>query len=220
MPIAFSSFRIASRRARVASLIAAAALLPAAACAQGAGHQHQGHEGHGAAAASAGTAPAAATAAVAAPATGPGASAIIASAANPAAKGAAKIVPVDGGLKLSVHVEGMDPGEKGIHIHMTGKCDAPDYASAGGHWNPTQRSHGFENPKGQHMGDLPNLLVNAAGTGDIDYIIKGGVLSGAPAALLDADGAAIVIHAARDDMKSDPAGNSGGRIACGVFSAG
>lgn len=144
----------------------------------------------------------------------------IVSPSQPGAKGVASLSAVDGGVKLKVHVEGFAAGERGIHIHMVGKCDGPNFETAGSHWNPTQRMHGFENPKGQHMGDLPNILINGAGTGDLEYIIKGAQLSGASGALMDADGAAIVIHAARDDMKTDPSGSSGGRVACGVFGAG
>jgi Cu-Zn family superoxide dismutase len=98
---------------------------------------------------------------------------------------------------------------------MVGRCDAPDFTSAGGHWNPTQKKHGTMNPQGPHQGDLPNLVIGSDGRGTIGAVIPGATLAG----LLDADGAAMVIHAGPDDLMTDPSGNSGGRIACGVFQA-
>jgi Cu-Zn family superoxide dismutase len=120
----------------------------------------------------------------------------------------------DGKLKVTVHVAGLSAGKHGVHVHTTGKCDAPDFASAGGHWNPTAHQHGMNNPAGPHVGDLPNVLVGANGIGEIQF-----VLPGTYEGLLDQDGAALVVHAGEDDLKTDPSGNSGGRIACGVFEA-
>lgn len=107
------------------------------------------------------------------------------------------------------------PGNYALHIHTTGKCDGPDFTTAGGHWNPTNKQHGAENPAGAHMGDLPNITLDAAGTGTLEYRITGGD----PAVLLDTDGAAIMLHEKADDMTSDPAGNAGKRIGCGVITA-
>jgi Cu-Zn family superoxide dismutase len=124
------------------------------------------------------------------------------------------------GLRIAVSGVGMPAGTKGIHIHTVGKCDAPDFTTAGAHWNPTNRQHGMENPQGQHAGDLPNLVVAENGTASLEFTVAGATMSEGANALLDADGGAIVVHADPDDMKTDPSGESGGRIACGVFSAG
>lgn len=118
-------------------------------------------------------------------------------------------------LVLTLQVKGLPPGEHGAHVHTTGTCEAPSFESAGGHWNPANKQHGLENPQGQHAGDMPNLVVAEDGTGTLEYTLKGGTIEG----LLDADGAAMVVHADPDDQKTDPAGDSGARIACGVFSA-
>lgn len=134
--------------------------------------------------------------------------------------GTAKVAETAEGLHVWINVTGIPAGEHGAHIHMTGTCTAPDFASAGGHWNPTAHQHGLNNPQGMHMGDMPNLTVGSDGTGTLDYVIKGGTLVSGANPLLDADGAAVVIHAKPDDLKSDPAGNAGGRIACGVLAKG
>jgi len=131
--------------------------------------------------------------------------------------GEAQFTQDQNGISVEVSAAGLTPGLHGTHVHMTGKCDGPDFKSAGGHWNPTSHQHGLENPQGSHKGDLPNMNVSADGTGSVHFSIPGGVLKGAEGVLLDADGAAIVIHAGPDDMKTDPAGNSGDRIACGVI---
>lgn len=127
--------------------------------------------------------------------------------------GKATATEVAGGLRYTLDVKGMPPGTHGAHIHTVGRCDAPDFATAGGHWNPTGMKHGSMNPQGPHEGDLPNLIVGSDGRGTLGVTIPGGTM----AALLDTDGAAIVVHAAADDLKTDPSGNSGGRVACGVF---
>jgi len=122
------------------------------------------------------------------------------------------------GLRLRVTgASGLPEGVHGIHIHTTGRCDGPDFASAGGHWNPTGHQHGSLNPQGQHMGDLPNFAIDHRGHGSLEATIAGGMLHGGANPLLDADGAAVVVHAGSDDYRTDPAGNSGGRIACGVI---
>jgi Cu-Zn family superoxide dismutase len=121
------------------------------------------------------------------------------------------------GVQLEVHVTGMPAGEHGIHLHAVGRCDAPDFASAGGHFNPMQRQHGFDNPQGSHAGDLRNLTVAANGTGRAELTDTGVTLGVGPNSLFDADGTAVVIHASADDYRTDPSGNSGARIACGVI---
>jgi Cu-Zn family superoxide dismutase len=107
----------------------------------------------------------------------------------------------------------MPTGTHGAHIHTSGRCEGPDFMTAGGHWNPAGTQHGSLNPAGPHDGDLPNIIIGTDGRGTLGVTVAGGTLDG----LLDADGAAMVIHAAADDMTTDPSGNSGARIACGVF---
>jgi Cu-Zn family superoxide dismutase len=107
----------------------------------------------------------------------------------------------------------------GIHVHTVGRCDPPDFASAGPHWNPASRKHGFNNPAGPHAGDLRNVEVAANGALGATVTLPGASLTGpAPAGvLLNHDGAALVLHAAADDYVTDPSGNSGDRIACAVL---
>ena len=128
-------------------------------------------------------------------------------------KAHAQVSEMDGGLRVKVQAEQMAPGSYGIHIHAIGKCDPPDFTTAGPHWNPAGRQHGKDNPQGMHEGDLPNLVIGADGTGTLDFVAGGATLTG----LLDADGAAIVLHAGADDYRTDPSGNSGARVACGVL---
>lgn len=122
-------------------------------------------------------------------------------------------------LRVRVEAIGMTPGSYGAHIHSVGRCDAPAFTTAGPHWNPNAQMHGKDNPRGMHKGDLPNLVVSTDGRGSFEYTIPNAGLSGmGPNRLFDADGAAVVIHAAPDDYRTDPSGNSGARIACGVLS--
>jgi Cu-Zn family superoxide dismutase len=121
---------------------------------------------------------------------------------------------VPGGIMVMGNLHGVAPGDHGIHLHMTGSCE-PTFAAAGGHWNPTTKEHGKDNPKGPHMGDLMNITVGKDSTVSVMVTSPGGTLKGADM-LLDADGASVVIHAKADDYKSQPAGNAGDRAACGV----
>jgi Cu-Zn family superoxide dismutase len=130
--------------------------------------------------------------------------------------GTVTVREVDGGLSVSVDARDLSPGMHGAHLHTVGKCEAPDFASAGGHWNPTNMKHGSMNPQGPHEGDMPNLMIGADGRGKVTARLAGGSFD----ALMDADGAAMVIHAAADDLKTDPSGNSGARLACGVLAKG
>ena len=136
------------------------------------------------------------------------------------ARGTATVTEAADGLHVLVKAQGLTPGMHAVHIHTTGQCTPPDFTSAGGHWNPTGREHGKDNPAGKHMGDMPNMLAGSDGAGEMEYVVPGGMIQGGSMPLLDADGAAIVIHAQADDNKSDPAGNAGGRVACGVLKAG
>lgn len=124
-----------------------------------------------------------------------------------------------GQLHLNVQVAGLTTGRHGIHLHAIGQCVGPAFTSAGGHHNPLGAEHGLDNPDGAHAGDLPNLVVNEAGRGHLDRVSHLATLSSGPLSLLDANGSAIVIHANEDDQVTDPTGNSGARVACGVIVA-
>jgi Cu-Zn family superoxide dismutase len=132
--------------------------------------------------------------------------------------GEAKLKEANGAVQLSVKITNLPPGERAIHIHETGKCEGPDYKSSGGHFNPEKKEHGMHNPKGQHAGDMPNLVVNPKGKASFKATLKGVTLSGdGPNSLFKPGGTSLMIHEKADDMKSDPAGNAGARIACGVI---
>lgn len=121
-------------------------------------------------------------------------------------------------VHVNVHVKGLSAGEHGIHIHAVGAC-APTFAAAGGHHNPLGHQHGLDNPNGPHAGDMPALTVNSAGVGHLDARTDRATISAGPVSIFDADGSAVVIHANPDDQITDPTGNSGARIACGVIEA-
>lgn len=119
-----------------------------------------------------------------------------------------------GALSLRIQASGLAHGLHGIHVHAVGRCDAPDFTSAGSHWNPAARKHGLNNPEGPHAGDLPNISVAANGVLNEAVVLSGASLAG----LADPDGSALVIHSAADDHLTDPSGNSGARIACAILS--
>lgn len=131
--------------------------------------------------------------------------------------GTARFTPADGGVRVEVEVAGLSPGRHGIHIHAAGKCEAPEFKSAGGHFNPFGKKHGSRNPEGVHAGDLPNLEVGKDGKAKATFTAKGASLQEGEGSLFGAEGTALVIHADPDDEKTDPAGASGARIACGVI---
>ena len=122
-------------------------------------------------------------------------------------------------VTVTVAAIGLPQGLHGLHLHMVGACDAPAFASAGAHLNPHGAQHGTANPAGSHLGDLPNISIDRIGTGTVTATLRGS-RSAVEAVLFDADGTAIVIHADPDDNKTDPSGNSGARIACGVLKRG
>jgi superoxide dismutase, Cu-Zn family len=123
------------------------------------------------------------------------------------------------GVLLHARFEGLPPGTRAFHIHETGRCEPP-FASAGGHFNPHARKHGLVAPEGHHAGDLPNLHIPPeTGVLELEVLVRDVTLRPGPTSLLDGDGSALVVHAGRDDHLSDPAGDAGERIACGVIEA-
>lgn len=118
------------------------------------------------------------------------------------------------GTLLHARLTGLEPGTLAIHVHETGKCDAPDFKSAGGHYNPTDKAHGFFAEDGYHAGDLTNIHIPESGILEVEFFSERLKLDDG---LFDEDGAALVIHADADDYRTDPAGDAGARIACGVI---
>jgi Cu-Zn family superoxide dismutase len=118
-----------------------------------------------------------------------------------------------GGVSFRIYAAGLPHGIHGLHVHAVGRCDPPGFTSAGGHWNPASRQHGMNNPQGPHAGDLPNVEVSANGVLSTTVTLPNASL----AALVDADGAALVLHEKADDYATDPSGSSGARIACAIL---
>lgn len=133
--------------------------------------------------------------------------------------GVATISRRSDGIFLSLSAEAPAAGSYGMHLHAVGKCQGPEFTSAGPHWNPSMKQHGRDNPMGAHEGDLPNVDAGADRKIVLEYKMPEFMLSGATG-LLDADGGALVIHEKADDYKTDPSGNSGKRIICGIFKSG
>lgn len=128
-------------------------------------------------------------------------------------KGLIHFTEKDGVIKVQTMVEGLKPGPHGFHIHEVGDCSAKDFSSAGGHFNPTQEPHAGHDSKSRHVGDLGNLIANNKGTANTTITLENASFSG-PNSIL---GRSVIIHQDKDDLKSQPAGNSGPRIACGII---
>jgi superoxide dismutase, Cu-Zn family len=133
--------------------------------------------------------------------------------------GSATIKSSGKGVEVQLDVKNLPPGVHALHFHQNAKCDPPDFKTAGGHFNPDKKQHGFLNPQGHHNGDMANFTVKPDGKAkvtikDVDVVLGTG---SEPNSLLSNGGTALMIHAAPDDMKTDPAGNAGARIACGVI---
>lgn len=133
--------------------------------------------------------------------------------------GTAQFAPSALGIRVAVKVSHLTPGEHGIHIHNVGKCEPPAFTSAGGHFNPTGAHHGVNNTQSPrpHLGDMPNLTADKKGNAKANFVLTGVTLADGSDSLFHQGGTAIVIHAKPDDLASDPSGNSGDRIACGVI---
>jgi Cu-Zn family superoxide dismutase len=133
--------------------------------------------------------------------------------------GTATLVPMDGGVHITANLSNLPPGTHALHIHAAGKCEAPGFTTAGPHFNPENKQHGTENPMGAHAGDLPSFDVAKDGTARLSVMASHVTLGAGEDSLFHPGGTALVIHDKADDNKTDPAGNAGTRIACGVIVA-
>ena len=131
--------------------------------------------------------------------------------------GTAAISPAMQGVKIKLNVQNLTPGEHAIHFHQTAKCEGPDFKTAGAHFNPDGKKHGLQNPEGPHAGDMANFTVDAKGKSKATVADPNVTLSDGPHSVFTGGGTALVIHAKADDGKTDPSGNSGDRVACGLI---
>ncbi len=131
--------------------------------------------------------------------------------------GTATISGTKTGVQIALNLKGLPAGAHAIHIHQTAKCEAPAFTTAGGHFNPDMKKHGMDNPDGHHAGDMMNFTVGDDGTAKTTITDNDVTVTDGPKSIFTGGGTALMIHAAADDMKTDPSGNAGARIACGLI---
>jgi len=131
--------------------------------------------------------------------------------------GKAVLIDESGGVRIIIDFVGVSPGTKAVHIHEAGRCEPPSFESAGAHFNPTKAQHGTSNPSGPHAGDLPNVVVDSTGRGHVETTAKKVTLGKGANSLLSSSGTALILHESADDLRTNPDGKSGARIACGVI---
>lgn len=132
--------------------------------------------------------------------------------------GIAKLTQTPKGVRIALDASKLTPGVHAFHIHAVGKCDPPDFKTAGGHFNPEGKKHGLKNPEGPHAGDMQNITVGEKGTVKTTVVDPRVTLGEGANSLFHPDGTSLVIHEKADDEMTDPAGNAGARVACGVVS--
>lgn len=131
--------------------------------------------------------------------------------------GTATLSSAMGSVQILLDLKNLTPGVHAIHVHAVPKCEGPAFTSAGGHLNPASKKHGLQNPDGPHAGDMENFTVAADGTSKAKVMAKGITLGKEANSVLAGSGTALVVHADADDMKTDPSGNAGDRVACGLI---
>jgi Cu-Zn family superoxide dismutase len=131
--------------------------------------------------------------------------------------GKAVMIEESDGVRIIVDFVGVTPGTKAVHIHENGRCEPPSFESAGAHFNPAKTEHGTSNPRGPHAGDLPNVVVDSTGRGHLEATAKKVMLGKGASSLLSSNGTALVLHEGADDLRTNPDGKSGARIACGII---
>jgi Cu-Zn family superoxide dismutase len=131
--------------------------------------------------------------------------------------GTARLSAADHGVAIKLNLHNLQAGDHAIHVHQTAKCEGPDFKSAGGHFNPDNKHHGLQNPEGPHAGDIPNFVVDVKGKAQTTVVAPNVTMGDDAHSVFSGGGTALVVHAKADDGKTDPAGNAGDRIACGVI---